>query len=575
MKETTVRIHMNNGIVVIKHNARVWEVIKYEKHIAKDFGVHEVWLDGTLVKTYTDLFKSSIDDYDSKQKRKDRKIGGVSEYIASVENNKQGRKQRKTVNGKKVVVDGTERQGKRVCSELIIGCGNTNMMKDEEGHFVYRDDLHEFHHMRLPYEVSYNATKRYCDGWQARNETENGGMRVIRIDFHADEFYRNIVTNLVEMSTEHAHLAFVPWARGFKRGMDTQNSMNKALEKLGFVDGTVTYENGNEKWVCAYDKWLSKEREIYEAILQEEYTKYCNKNAEYAKENGELKIVHPYRDKNAENMLTKLYRELQDGKKALDNVNVQTELAKADLTHTKSVTASFDSYLKGKKEEVADLEEREAKVITDAEANKRYAQSNKQTAEQLIAERVSLNKAKLEMEEQQQKTQALADDTLKQYNLAHTERVEAKKAKKAAEDAKKENEALKAENEALKAKLQEQYNNLVEYVQTIQQSVKDKQEELAKSLDYIAYGDNTEEKPESDVEAEARKLRMHTEVIYNGKRYNVEAIVQGSMQEAERIVKAKREAKKNDLQARVNKFIEDTEEMLKGYDNTGTEGITK
>ena len=293
MKETTVRIHMNNGIVVIKHNARVWEVIKYEKHIAKDFGVHEVWVDGTLVKTYTDLFKSSIDDYDSKQKRKDRKIGGVCEYIASVENNKQGRKQRKRVNGKMVVVDGTERQGKRVCSELIIGCGNTNMMKDEDGHFVYRDDLHEFHHMRLPYEVSYNATKRYCDGWQERNETEEGGMRVIRIDFHADEFYRNIVTNLVEMSTEHAHLAFVPWARGFKRGMDTQNSMNKALEKLGFVDGTVTDENGNEKWVCAYDKWLSKEREIYEAILQEEYTKYCNKNAEYARENGELKIVHP------------------------------------------------------------------------------------------------------------------------------------------------------------------------------------------------------------------------------------------------------------------------------------------
>ena len=487
MKETTVRIHMNNGIVVIKHNARVWEVIKYEKHIAKDFGVHEVWVDGTLVKTYTDLFKSSIDEYDSKQKRKDRKIGGVCEYIASVENNKQGRKQRKTVNGKKVVVDGTERHGKRVCSELIIGCGNTNMMKDEDGHFVYRDDLHEFHHMRLPYEVSYNATKRYCDGWQERNETEEGGMRVIRIDFHADEFYRNIVTNIVEMSTEHAHLAFVPWAKGFKRGMDTQNSMNKALEKLGFVDGVETYENGKEKWVCAYDKWLSREREVYEAILQEEYTKYCNKNAEYAKENGELKIVHPYKDKNAENLLTQLYRELQDGNKALDNVNVQRELAKEDLAHTKRVTADFDSYLKDKKEEVIALEERETKVATDAEANK-------QTAEKLIAERVMLNKEKLAIEEQQQKTQALADDTLKQYNLAHADRVKARQAKKEAEDAKAENEKLKLENEALKAKLQEQYESLLSYVQTVQQTAKDKQQELLDSLDYIAYGDNTEER---------------------------------------------------------------------------------
>ena len=570
MKETTVRIHMNNDVVVLKHNARVWEVVKYEKHIAKDFGVHEVWVDGTLVKTYTDLFKSSIDDYNDKQKRKDRRIGGVGEYIASVEENKQGRKQRKRVNGKLVVVDGTERKGKRVCSELIIGCGNTNMMKDEDGHFVYRDDLHEFHHMRLPYEVSYNATKRYCDGWQARNETEEGGMRIIRIDFHADEFYRNIVTNLVEMSTEHAHLAFVPWARGFKRGLDTQNSMNKALEKLGFVDGVETDENGKDKWVCAYDKWLSSEREVYEAILQEEYTKYCKQHDDYAKENGELKIVHPYRDKNAENLLTQLYRELQDGNKALDNVNVQRELAKEDLAHTKRVTASFDSYLKGKKEEVIALEEREAKVVTDAEANKK-------TAEQLLAERVMLNKEKLEIEEQQQKTQKLADDTLKQYNLAHADRVKAKQAKKEAEEAKVENEKLKAENEALKAKLQEQYESLLEYVQTVQQTAKDKQQELLDSLDYIAYGDNTEETTESEIEAEARKLRSERIVTYKDKEYNVEAIVQASIAEAKRIVQARRDgnrdAKKDNVRHKVEEFISDTEEMMKGYDKT--EGLTK
>lgn len=570
MKETTVRIHMNNNVVVLKHNARVWEVVKYEKHIAQDFGVHEVWVDGTLVKTYTDLFKSSIDDYNSKQKRKDRRIGSVGEYIASVEENKQGRKQRKRVNGKLVVVDGTERKGKRVCSELIIGCGNTNMMKDTDGHFVYRDNLHEFHHMRLPYEVSYRATKRYCDGWQKRNETENGGMRIIRIDWHADEFYRNVVTNLVEMSTEHAHLAFVPWARGFKRGMDTQNSMNKALEKLGFVDGVETDENGKDKWVCAYDKWLSKEREVYEAILQEEYTKYCKDNAEYARENGELKIVHPYKNKNAENLLTQLYRELQDGNKALDNVNVQRELAKEDLAHTKSVANSFESYLKDKKEEVIALEEREAKVATDAEANKK-------TAEQLIAERVMLNKEKLEIEEQQQKTQKLADDTLRQYNLAHTDRVKAKQAKKEAEEAKAENEKLKSENEALKEKLQEQYKSLLSYVQTVQQTAKDKQQELLDSLDYIAYGDNTEGNTESEIEAEARKLRSERIVTYNGQKYNVEAIVQASIAEAKRIVQArrdgKRDAKKDDVRAKVKEFIEDTEEMMKCYDKT--EGLTK
>lgn len=572
MKETTIRIHMNDSVVVLKHNARVWEVIKYEKHIAKDFGVHEVWVNGTLVKTYTDLFKSSIDDYDNKQKRKDRKIGGVDEYIKQVEDNKQGRKQRKTVNGKKVVVDGTERKGKRVCSELIIGCGNTNMMKDEDGHFIYRDDLHEFHHMRLPYEVSYNTTKRYCDGWQERNETEEGGMRVIRIDWHADEFYRNVVTGLIEMSTEHAHLAFVPWARGFQRGMDTQNSMNKALDKLGFTDGVITDENGKDRWVCAYDRWLNREREIYENILQEEYAKYCKNHADYAKENGALKIVHPYRDKNAENMLTQLYRDLQDGRKALDSVNVQTEEKQANLAHIKSVTADFDTYLKSKREEVADLEEREAKVITDAETNKRDAQENKEKAGALLADKITIDRQRLEIDALKRKTQELADNTLNEYKIAQEAKNKAKQAQKEAEDAKEENERLKKDNEALRAKLQDKYNELLAYVQTVQQSAKDKQQELTDSLDFIKYGDRTEV---DEVEEEARKLRSETPVIYKGKTYNVEAIVQGSRKEAERIIKAKREAKKNAVRERVDKFISDTEEMLEGYDIDDLTGPTR
>lgn len=564
MKESTVRIHMNNGIVVIKHNARVWEVIKWEKHIGKDFGIHEVWVDGTLVKTYTDLFKSSIDDYDSKQKRKDRKIGGVGEYIAQVEENKQGRKQRKTVNGKKVVVDGTERQGKRVCSELIIGCGNTNMMKDEEGHFVYRDDLHEFHHMRLPYEVLYNATKRYCEGWQERNEIEDGGMRVIRIDWHADEFYNNVVTGLVEMSTEHAHLVFVPWARGFERGMDTQNSMNKALDKLGFVDSVVTDENGKEKWVCAYDKWLSREREVYEAILQEEYTKYCKQHADYAKENGELKIVHPYRDKNAENLLTQLYRELQDVKKALDNVNVQMEQTKEELTHKKNVVSSFDTYLANKKEEVIALEDREAQVANDAEANRK-------TSGQLLAERITLNNDKLELEAQRSKVQALADDTLKQYELAHADRLKAKELKKSTEQAKKDAEQAKNDAESYKKNLKEKYAELLKYVQEVQQTALQKQKELEDSLDYIK-NDNTED-AESEIERKAREIRKEWTVTFLGKELKAEQVYLASINKATAMVKDKRDTKKSDVRAKVQKFIDDTEEMVQKYD--GMNEITK
>ena len=85
------------------------------------------------------------------------------------------------------------------------------------------------------------------------------------------------------------------------------------------------------------------------------------------------------------------------------------------------------------------------------------------------------------------------------------------------------------------------------------------------------------QKRESEIESEARKLRSERIVTYNGQKYNVEAIVQASIAEAKRIVQArrngKRDAKKDNVRAKVKEFISDTEEMMKGYDKT--EGLTK
>ena len=161
---------------------------------------------------------------------------------------------------------------------------------------------------------------------------------------------------------------------------------------------------------------------------------------------------------------------------------------------------------------------------------------------------------------------------MNEYKSAQEAKNNAKQAQKEAECAKEENERLKKENEALRAKLHEKYNELLSYVQTVQQSAKDKQKELTESLDFIKYGDRTEW---DEVEEEARKLRSETTVIYKGQTYNVEAIVQGSRKEAERIIKAKREAKKNAVRERVDKFISDTEEMLEGYDIDDLTGPTR
>lgn len=556
MKETTASLHMNPYIVVIKHNARVYEVVKFEKHIDLT-ATHEIWLDGNLIYTYTELFKDSLDEYNSKQKRKDRRINGIPEYMKFVEDDKRGRKQRKKVNGKLVVVDDPEREGKRVCYEIIIRTGNTNMEKDENGHFVYRDDAHEYHYMRLPYEVNYAATKAYCDTFSDRNETGEGGMRIVRIDWHADEFYINKITGLKEMSTEHAHLVFVPWASGYKQGLSVQQSMNKALKALKFEDGEEVDENGKKVWKCAYTKWLEREREVYEKCVEKAYYDYCKQHPDYYAKNGDLKIVHPYVNKNAENLPTATYREIQDAQTVLDNVQLQVEEEKENLAHKKDVVQSFDNYLQSKKQELSDLEDREQKVNTDSE--------------QIRQDRVDLMVQKVDLKVQQDNIQKMADNTAQEYQKAHADRVKAEELKKSAEQAKKDAEQAKNDAESYKKNMEEKYAELLKYVQEVQQTALQKQHELEDSLDYIRNGDT--EDVETEIERKAREIRKEWTVTFLGKELKAEQVYLASINKATAIVKNERDTKKSDVRAKVQEFIDDTEEMLQKYDDVNE--ITK
>lgn len=563
MKETTARLHMNPCVVVIKHNARVYEVVKFEKHIDLT-ATHEVWVDGTLIKAYTEVFGDALKEYNNKQKRKDRKINGIGEYMKSVEDDKRGRKQRKKVNGKLVVVDDPEREGKRICYEIILGTGNTNMEKDENGHFVYRDDAHEYHYMRLPHEVSYAATKAYCDTWSDRNETADGGMKIVRIDYHADEFYINKITGLKEMSTEHAHNVFFPWARGFKQGLSVQQSMNKALKALKFEDGEEVDENGKKVWKCAYTKWLERERRVYEGCIEKAYYEYCKQHPDYYKENGDLKIVHPYKDKNAENLPTATYREIQDSKKVLDNVQLQVEEQEEKLTHKKDVTQMFDNYLQNKKQELSDLEDREQKVNTDSE-------QIRQDRVDLMVQKVDLKVQQDKLKKDQDAVQKLSDDTLRQYELAHADRLKAKEVKKSAEQAKKDAEQAKNDAESYKKNLETKYQELLAYVQEVQQTALQKQQELEDSLDYIRNGDT--EDVEREIDKVAREIRKEWTVTFLGKELKAEQVYLASINKATAIVKDKRDTKKSDVRAKVQEFINDTEEMLQKFDDVNE--ITK
>ena len=69
-----VTISTHNGTAVAReHNIRNEKVVSKEKHINPD-GVHEIWIDEPIRQAYERLFGESVRNYNSKQKRADRKI---------------------------------------------------------------------------------------------------------------------------------------------------------------------------------------------------------------------------------------------------------------------------------------------------------------------------------------------------------------------------------------------------------------------------------------------------------------------------------------------------------------------
>ena len=137
----------------------------------------------TLVKeniqtVYHKLFDKALEEYNAKQKRKDRRIKDYYEHI---------------YRGKQ----------EKPFYELIFQIGNT-----EDTHCGTPEAA-----------LATKALTDFIKGFQERNPH----IRVFNAVIHLDE------------ETPHVHIDFVPFATEQKRGLSTRNSLSKALEQQGFV----------------------------------------------------------------------------------------------------------------------------------------------------------------------------------------------------------------------------------------------------------------------------------------------------------------------------------------------------
>ena len=191
----TIATHVGTKIAR-QHNIRDKRITDKEAHIDPN-GKHEVWLNCNLTEkeAYHKLFDSAVAEYNSRQKRNDRRI---SDYYEKIRNDKQ----------------------KHTAYEMIVSIGNM-----EE---------------RIPEELSYEILTEFVEGWKEKNPN----MYMFGCYYHADE-----------QGVPHVHIDYIPVGTNYTRGMKKQVSSSKALEEMGFV--TETFKGTAQvKWIHSENERL-------------------------------------------------------------------------------------------------------------------------------------------------------------------------------------------------------------------------------------------------------------------------------------------------------------------------------
>lgn len=202
------RVSMPQGKGSQMHNRREYE--KYGKPTPDNIDVsksHEniTLVDKDIKEAYREIFGEALDKYNAKQKRADRKIEDYCDHI------------KKSKNGEKLFY------------EDVVQWGS-------------RDDFQN----PQTRERAKEALVKYVEGFEERNPN----LKLIGAYIHMDE------------ASPHLHLDYVPVANGYSRGLETRNSLDKAMKQMGFQPENESRKNNATKL------WKESERAVFGEICR-------------------------------------------------------------------------------------------------------------------------------------------------------------------------------------------------------------------------------------------------------------------------------------------------------------------
>ena len=276
------------------------------------------YIQQSLSEAYEQLFGEAVAEYNSKQRRSDRKI---DDYLSKIKH---------SGNNEKVFYENVVQIGKMSDTGVVADDGS----------------------------VSADASKAQTvlDEYARTFQERNPNLYLFNAALHMDE------------ATPHLHLDYIPIAHGYKTGMKVRNSLTKAFQEQGISPAVSKTDTETMHWQereRAYLMELCHEHEIAIEVLGEDRDSYSileYKQAMREKEAAEAEVEILLAEKvEIESTLASIDEqleagrdEIEDHKATLEEINAQ--LAEAEK-RVQSKTADMDKIIAAGKPVEKELKE--------------------------------------------------------------------------------------------------------------------------------------------------------------------------------------------------------------------------
>ena len=407
------RVSMPQGKGSQLHNRREYE--KIGKPIPDNIDVSKSSENITLVdkdikQAYQEIFGEALEKYNAKQKRADRKIEDYCDHI------------KKSKNGEKLFY------------EDVVQWGSKEDFQKPETR-----------------ERAKEALVKYVEGFEERNPN----LKLIGAYIHMDE------------ASPHLHLDYVPVATGYSRGLETRNSLDKAMKQMGFQPESESRKNNATKL------WKENERAVFGQICrglgleveQERKSERKSLTVDEYKEARDEMIGEIEQEKNAIVAEVEPLRELKTGIDEIENTGKTilpgvVAVKKKDLEAVKEQAKAYTA----NRDEIGELRQRSAAV---SQREQRADQREQQLD----------NKAQ-ELARQQQQLQQMYQRQLNLNQLLEKSERDGRAKDKKIADLQTENTSLRGQIRSLTAQLDQVKAELWEKINNLRDKLKGAYESL-------------------------------------------------------------------------------------------------